>query len=192
MLNKTGLIIYGGTVPINLFGLEATANGNCIANVKWNIANENTGTSYNIESSSDGTNFSKLSTIAGTNKTTYNFSFPLLQTITYIRIRIDQPDGASVFSNQIALRNTCLPKYSLELSPNPASTIIRLVVQMPSSEKNILTIIDEKGELLFNKEEVLNKGKNNIILNVRNYAKGTYIIKSENSAGIITKRFVKL
>ena len=80
---------------------------------------------------------------------------------------------------------------SLELFPSPVQEELTITYYSSEDGKGMIHLTDIAGKLLLQKEVVLNKGKNNIKLKMKDYAAGNYLIQLETGKKMITGKFVK-
>jgi len=82
-----------------------------------------------------------------------------------------------------------LPDYTLQLSPNPATDLIRAQVNFDKKTDANFIIADINGRVLEFKSQ---KGilKESFDFNVRSYAPGTYLMRISTDEGTKTKKFI--
>lgn len=193
MMNLTGLITNGGTVPVSITGVNASINDNCLTTVSWNVANESTGLSYTLQISNDGVNFSDVVTINGTNRGSYSHSLRLSRPGQNIfRVKMSFPNGNDVYSDMIFLNNDCMLDFTVKTNPNPARAQINVTIQMPAAGSCRIQIYNSAGALTFDSESELPAGPNTMRLNVSAFAPGNYLMRFTTASGIVLQRFIKL
>jgi len=161
----------------------------------WSTLSEVNNDYFVLEKSLNGYNFVEIAEIEGAGYSNqlieYDFidKYPI-DGINYYRLKQVDYDAHFSYSKIIAINNTKENKDQLEiqdLSPNPASTYINLVLN-----KNIDTyqieIYDLSGKLVM----ILN-GKeytSNININIANLSKGVYLLKLISSNESQTTKFI--
>jgi hypothetical protein len=81
--------------------------------------------------------------------------------------------------------------HGLIIYPNPASDIATFSFQLESPEKVVLTILDMKGQLVFNQDYGrLPRGNNRIRVELSGLPDGDYTCMLTNGAAIVTQLFV--
>ena len=77
--------------------------------------------------------------------------------------------------------------------PNPANSIINVDFELKADLELEIQIFDLGGRLFKSIPTTLNKGFQQVTLNINDLAPGSYFVKTSNEAGILsTKRFVKI
>lgn len=194
MLNQTGFIVNGGTVPVKIAGIDQQTNTACVSAITWSVMNEIPGTVYYVEYSTNGTDYNPLGTVNGGNNSnsTYNFSYQLTaQGTSFVRIRSLDTEGRSIYSDVLTINNNCRIAFSISLFPNPSNDFLNIKLQMPSNGKTRMVIMNELGQVMYKREQNLNAGMNNMRLDIRGFAAGAYVLRAETANGINTLRFVK-
>jgi hypothetical protein len=197
VLNNTGTITNGGTIPVKLLSFEGTANNNCMVQLKWKTTNEQNILNYEIEYSNDGSNFSKAGTVVGrnsNNESLYQYNYSLGSgNIHFFRLKITEADGSYTYSQVITIHSKCNGSFSLNVSPNPVADKLLIMITEPAAQKNTITLLNAVGAILYKDEKMLNAGGNIIELNMMNkFAAGTYLLRITNSNGTVSKKFIKL
>jgi hypothetical protein len=108
-----------------------------------------------------------------------------LSQIIRIRIRRNcQNNGINVLSG--------LKENYIGLSPNPASTIVKISFRTSSSEPVLISIIDNNGKVVLDRN--IDQGEGEFDLDISNWAASTYIVMLRNQKGEIleTTRMVTI
>lgn len=192
MLNQTGLITNGGTVPVMITQVAASINADCLTTVTWNVANEASGITYTLQLSNDGSQFTDIITINASNRGQYSHSLRLNYSGQNIfRIQLNQPNGNMVYSDMAVVNNNCSLEFTVQTLPNPVRAELQVSVRTPVSERCQIEIYNAAGELLMKKEEMLNAGRNNFSLDARKFPSGSYLMRLSARAGSSVHRFIK-
>lgn len=101
-------------------------------------------------------------------------------------------DWSSVWSftvsqNGVGFEDLGAFAQSLQAYPNPASTEVSVLLNMNSSEKIDLEVINLVGEQIFTRTWSTTVGTNRISLPVNNWAKGVYLIRASHN-GFVTQQ----
>jgi hypothetical protein len=108
-----------------------------------------------------------------------------LSQIIRLRIRrICQNNGINVLSG--------LKENYIGLSPNPASTVVKISFSTSSLEPVSISIIDNNGKVVLDK--YIEQGEGEFDLDISNWAASTYIVMLRNQKGEIleTSRMVTI
>ena len=197
VLNNTGTITNGGTIPVKLLSFEVIANNNCTASVKWKTSNEENSKQYEIEYSTDGINFNKTGTVASNNRSgesLYQYTNGLAATdIHYFRLKMLDKDGGYTYSQVIRLTKKCIGTFSVTVTPNPVAEKLYLTVIQPSAANTTIRIFDARGALIYKEVKMFNAGENILQLDIiQKFAPGTYMLRTESQGGTSSNKFVKL
>jgi len=195
VLNNTGSIINGGTIPVKLVSFDGNATNNCSVLLKWKTSNEQNIHSYEIEYSNNGSNYFKAGSIAGTNnnaETNYQFQYGLTSGNTsYFRLKIIESTGDYFYSPVVTVNKKCTSSFGLNLAPNPVTEKLVITITQPTAGKTTITLLNAVGSMIFKEVKILNAGENIIEMNSMNkYAPGTYLLRIDNSDGSLSKKFI--
>lgn len=80
------------------------------------------------------------------------------------------------------------PQYNMSVYPNPSKGLINLVYDSESSEPVTLQVFNEVGQIVMS-QNLMNKGAKNLI-DLTTYAKGLYLLKTEQSGHVSTSRII--
>ncbi|MEO7523480.1 MAG: M1 family aminopeptidase [Ferruginibacter sp.] len=196
VINKTGLIIDGGTVvPLQLISFDAIES-NCTVTLKWTTNNERQTKQYEVEYSSDGINFTTVTTINSNHsdsQSLYQYNYLLGNgAVHYFRLKMVNENDSYTFSQQIKIDKSCNKPFSVHVNPNPVSENMVATINIPVAGSTNLRILNHAGALLYKETRMLNGGENKVEINfAKKLPKGAYILRTENDHVIITTRFVK-
>ncbi len=197
VLNNTGTITNGGVVPVKLLSFDVRINDNCTAMLKWRTTDEQDSKQYETEYSNDGTNFISTGTIESKNVTTessYQFNQYLsASTVHYFRLKIIDKDEGFVYSNIITLNRTCAGSLAVNVTPNPVTDQLALTIVQPMAGNTTIRIFDARGALIYKDSKMLNAGEHILRLNImQRFGAGTYMVRAENAARSVSKKFIKM
>jgi hypothetical protein len=150
--------------------------------IKWKVANENTGVTYQIQRSVDKTTFTNLTEVKVNriNNGEYTFTDNLQgvegASKLYYRLQIINTDG-NVSYSEIKLVSNVSSKGKLVVSPNPAQSTLQLSFTAVKNETVKITLFDTNNKKVKQWDRLITKGVNKILLyELDKYAGGAYII----------------
>ena len=143
--------------PIRLlyFRVFLKAPGNAL--LQWSTASEENNDYFTLQRSVDGIHFTDIAEQdgAGTTNSVTNYSYidaHALSGISYYRVKQTDFDGKYSFSNIAKIDDYSLQFFSLNLSPNPAtsgSSIFLDLLGADANEKIPVSIYDMLGRLIY-------------------------------------------
>lgn len=92
------------------------------------------------------------------------------------------------------MTQSLLPEYSssrMEIFPTPAREELNVVYFAGEPGQATLLLTDIEGKTLQQKAVTLHQGRNNLKLNLKEYAAGTYMLRFEGEKKVLTEKFVK-
>jgi hypothetical protein len=174
-------------LPVTLLSFTAVKQ-NDIAHLGWSTAQEANSKQFNVERSADGSTFTSIGTVAAQGfssiKTSYSFNDkqPLAGN-NYYRLKEIDLDGKFVYSTVVKLN--FVRQLSIRITPNPATTVINVVID-DASEALTMQIIDLNGRMLM--QQTLPPGTRNVSISVGGLAKGLYNVKLVSNSGVSTQK----
>ena len=187
-------ILVGYSLPIKMGDFLAVQKPAGIQ-LNWETLTEQNSSHFDVERSDDGVNFTAIGRVNAkgnsTNKQPYTFLDETPMTgINYYRLKLSDIDNSYTYSRIVAIKNSNQP-LSLELFPNPASSLLQ--VQLSARQKEIirLYITDASGRMIDSRSVSLSEGKNALRIPVLHLPNGTYFLSIENMEGWQTKPFFK-
>ena len=202
--NSVGLTIANGglvaigtstTLPLNLLTLSATINGSTNL-IKWTTSNETNCAFHIVEKSQDGTvKWDELGRVKAKNlykESEYNMFDRTPSKLTYYRIRFQDYDGNSSFSNILSVdrqgeRNSLL----LNIHPNPTNDFVRLdlslfdIINGPVE----ITVYDMSGKQVLNRIAIDTDSES---LDLGNLPANTYNISVKQGELVYYKKVIKI
>jgi hypothetical protein len=198
VINATGTITNGGVIPVKLLSFSGSADNNCSAKLKWKTSNEENVLDYEVEYSPDGNNFYKAGTTMAKNavavESSYEYNFILGAGAShYFRLKIIDKDGSITYSQVIVINKICSGAFSLDILPNPVTEKLNIKITVPSAGKTTITIFDATGALIYKNVQMMHAGENQVQPGImQKIIPGTYMLRAENQAGVISKKFIRL
>ena len=89
-----------------------------------------------------------------------------------------------------ALEYNSTEQLSSLIYPNPSSEFIHLTITSTKHQVLTSTIMNTGGQVLSVSKKALEIGKNNLTIEVANYAPGTYFLLLQNDLKTVTKKFI--
>jgi hypothetical protein len=182
--NLVQLVKNSSTAPLRFVSFIAKKQ-NSKALLEWVTENEENTSHFDIERSKDGRNFEKIGMVSSFNTPgSHGYRFTDMQPakgMNYYRLRQVDIDARSAYSK--TARVNFDSKYSIVISPNPASDKITID---GAEDFKIVQFVNMEGKLV----------KQFTISDSRQYAvtdlpAGVYILKLMNDEEAITQKFIK-
>jgi hypothetical protein len=171
-------------LPVKLTSFQGKAQGkqNCLT---WTTAAEKNMVSYEIQRSTDGKNFEAIGLVKPTQSSTnssYQFidNQPVTQTTCYYRLKMTDVKE-STYSSVVTIARDMQEAASIELYPNPATTVVHL--QVPQGIAHV-EVYNMQGRLVLEGDSTT--------LDVASLDKGVYLVTITDSTNKQhTTKFVK-
>ena len=180
-------------LPVELltFSGKATVEGNLL---NWITANEKNSNYFSVESSADAVQFAQIGIVAAAGNSISEINYELLDRnpvaqTTYYRLKMFDQDNNFKYSNVISLTSDV--NTALTISPNPAINSITLYYSVNFNSTGNVNIYSADGILLKQFVHPLEKGINQIPLNISTLAPGTYIAEIIDGSAAISSVFIK-
>ena len=193
------LLTITTTTPITQVNLSGYRDGK-VNQLRWVTTLEANNYGFELQRSVDGiryTNIGFVNTLAngGNSTSALNYSFTdiaAINSINYYRLRQIDIDGRSRFSNVVVIKDGKAGMTITGLYPNPAASVVNVVIATPTATKATLVVSDVAGRSITQRAVTLNEGANTTTFNISNFASGTYTIKMITTSGeVSTVKFVK-
>ncbi len=159
--------------------------------LNWTASNEAAQTRYEVQRSFNGSQYKAIGVVNATNGQ-YTFTDPeeLIQA-AYYRIVIRE-EGKQKISKTILLTPGAIP-FEIITAINPFTDKLQYEVSSPANTKATIRLSGEHGKLVYQSTTLLQTGINRLeIQALHQLASGTYILQVATSAGVKTKRIIKL
>jgi PKD domain/PKD-like domain len=167
------------------------------AQLNWSVNEEIDIDYYIVESSVDGIHFTNLNKVysRGNSYTKQEYSsmdfVSKLGLIIYYRIRAVDKNGLKSYSNIVQLKPIRTDIESMVVIPNITNNKTRVIIQSNTACNTKLVLLSTDGKEQNTIPIHLNKGLNEIPLNVSNIATGIYYVKIATDTRVISAVFVK-
>lgn len=186
----------GTVTPVQFISLTADAVNGKSVSVNWITANEINNKYFVVEKSLDGISFKPLGNVDAKGSVTVNNSYQFIDDkavngLNYYRIKQVDNDGRFSYSNVVAVNLATAAVNSLRIFPNPVQQKLTLTVK---SDKNVyadITIADAYGRVVNRFAQHLNKGTQQLYMNVSQLTSGTYFVMMNTGSEQFTERFIK-
>jgi len=162
----------------------------------WSTASEIDNDYFTLERSFDGVNFSEIATQDGKERSNVRVDYTEMDYtapagISYYRLLVTDLDGLTeVASRVIALERTT-GEFLVNEAPVPSSELINVTFDIENTNFATVRIIDVAGKLIEERTVETETGLNNLTLDIRAYAAGTYFLTVTRADETATTRFIK-
>ncbi len=172
-------------LPLILLQFTGELQNNANAVLHWRFAQMNDGVKMYLQESDDGLLFKTSAIITGNNlQNAYSHTTSITSTKKYFRLMWHNGNNDEVFSNIILLNKKADENYAF-LYPNPVQQFAHLQINATSASKEVISVFDLSGKLIFSKAIALQKGLNIEQIDCRNLTAGVYTIRISN--GLVLK-----
>ena len=188
----------GVVLPMELIEFKAEKI-NKEVQLTWVTENELNVATYTLEKSPDGITFEEINeqqakgngNTSSTNRYDYLDSKPYTGTNYYRLGQVDE-DGQQSYSSIVAVTFETEVSPVLSFSPNPVHDNMTIDYDTPKKGEITIEIFDIVGHRMLQEANLpVEEGKNNILLNVKNYPSGMYLLRIKQGSQASAKRFVK-
>lgn len=184
-------------VPVKSLVLQGARLTADIVKLDWKTLFETDVKGFNIERSYSNSNtflnvnFS-LPQISNTPEKEYVFNDNnSYENKTYYRIQQVDINGNFTYSNIILIKGIA-GQEMLQVFPNPANAIIKIMAVLRSGSNATLSFIDDTGKIILQQNNSFVKGVNMLTDNISFFAPGVYIIKvTRHNEKDLLMKFVK-
>jgi len=190
-----------GAVPVGILSFTGERKGS-VNELKFTTATELNNKGFEILRSADGIAYSSIAFVKsladnGNSNGLLQYSFADEKAFTgnnYYRLKQIDKDGKSTLSQVVFIKGGKVGKLELSNAyPNPAISILNVVVASPKADKITLIVTDVAGKLVMQQQLPVNSGDNILKLDVNTLKSGSYLIKAicEDGCETAVKKFVK-
>jgi len=149
--------------------------------VSWSTASEQNSSHYDVERSSNGTDFNRIGSVKaqGNSNSLVNYSFvdanPVAG-ISYYRLRQVDLDNRYVYTKTAVVRNESRSR-AFSVWPNPVIDNVNITLTSDRSQNLSLRVVDLNGRVVRSQVVNVQKGMNQVTLNVNSLNKGLYVVQ---------------
>lgn len=187
----------GGPLPVTLTGLGVSYKAG-VATLNWSSSYESNMKGYEIERSLDGIYFDNIGFTAAKNQLgvsqQYQFGNDIStvsQNVVFYRLRMVDIDGKARYSNVVSVRKDKKGITKMAITPNPASDIAQLKMDVTAAGKGSVVIADASGRIVLQQPVTLAAGSNSVMLNsLATLSTGIYTVKVLVGADVFTDKLV--
>lgn len=173
-------------LPIALTNFTAICDGVKVV-ASWTTASEHNNNYFILEKSKNGFDWNEVATIGGAGNSTsiIDYSFNDLKPyrgISYYRLSQVDYNGVKEIFDIIQVGCEFSNEEFITITPNPNDGLFLITIDgYILTDNSVLNIINSSGSLIFKHNNLKTTGVNKIIVDGRDWAKGSYYIKIENS-----------
>jgi hypothetical protein len=194
ILSRTGMAGFsdfgiGSTdlnpLPISLLSFSGYKDG--IRNqLRWTTSSEQNNSGFEVQRSADGVNYISIGSVSsqatgGNSTIPLNYSFTdnsVIGSRQYYRLRQVDLSGNSKFSNIVLIKGDKPVSLMIDgLFPNPASTLVNVLIAAPDKDKVTVVITDMMGRTMIQQLVNVETGSSTIPVDISRLTNGTYMIK---------------
>ncbi len=191
--------LQGVALPIRLLSFHASKADERSVLLQWVTSSEINSDFFDIERSIDGITWESIGSVkaAGYSQDQQEYRFlddalPLIRSeiLLYYRLRLIDTDGRYDFSDIKGVNFRSLPLGELSVYPNPAYDMLNIdFTGMEVAGSGTIEIYDNSGKSVFSR-----KGDTQgiLLLDITDFAAGTYYVNYTGQAGAIRKSFIKV
>lgn len=184
-------------LPIELLSFNAKEKGEKVE-LKWVTASELNNDYFTLEKSKDAITFEKINNFKGAGNSisasTYTgYDYSPYPEITYYRLKQTDYDGSFKYSSIISVVTENSSEKITTVYPNPTNGTINLKIVSGIKYNTILKLVDYTGNVVLEKDLLIEEGINLFTLDLSEYEKGVYLIKAdcEESGKPILNKIIK-
>jgi hypothetical protein len=182
-------------LPVNLLNFSGYKMGN--KNVlRWTTSNEQNNLGFEIQRATDGTNYSAIGFVnsqAGGGNSVPDISYvfddnaPAASKKNYYRLNQKDINGRSKLSNVVVISGDKPTSVGIGgLFPNPAATLVNVIVDAPKRDNVTLVVTDVNGKTVKQQLANVEEGSNTIPVEISSFAQGSYLVKVVCKSGCET------
>jgi hypothetical protein len=191
-------VIFGVTTARGAFDSNINFSGvleNQQAKLQWLVTNELAIGSYILERSFDGVRFNAIhyKNALGTASTStyqYNDVISGLGNKFYYRLKTDNKDGSSSYSNVVILK--LVTDKFVRVLPNPFKESFTVEIDSKASDRAVLRVINTLGKTLVSKTVQLQLGVNQVpVTGLQSLSQGSYMLEIKTDSETFTEKLIK-
>jgi hypothetical protein len=186
-------LALGGSLPVTFSSFNVKCNDKG-ALLTWGTASEQNTDRFEILRSVNSIDWVVIDNVAaaGNSDVPRNYQYlDLKGGEVFYRIRQVDKDGRFTYT-AIGQTDCKVSQVNITLFPVPASDKLTVVIKSEQTVRTNLQIVDMNGRMVSRTFAQINKGNNNIILNVSNLPGGQYLLTSSDPSIIINRKFTVL
>lgn len=183
-------------MPVKLMSFAGSIASNK-AQLRWSVADNETGDQFQVLRSADGNNFTEVGTVFISHKAgaeSYTFADSRdLDAVTYYKLKIINKDRSVSYSNVIALKSaTAKTASGITILKNPVESVLTFTYSATTAAQGQVAIYNTLGVKVFSSRLTSQKGSNSVSLTLEGHlAAGTYILEVVNGTDRAVTRMIK-
>ncbi len=186
--------LHGSVLSAEVISFTAVKTTTPSVNLTWNVAKEETLETYVVERSLNGSQFETIYTTR--TSTAANGQYSALDLtpangLNYYRLKMISKDGKVSYSKVVAVNFKDANVTSLDVYPNPVSSVLQMNINSTTAETATVFIQDVFGRSILARSIGLRKGVQVIPLSLDNIPGGTYFISLQLKDQKLSKKIVK-
>ena len=178
------------TLPVSFTKYDVKCNDKG-AILTWSTATEQNTNRFEIQRSINGIDWITIDNVAaaGNSDVVRNYQYVDLNngTASY-RIRQVDNDGRFIYT-AVKTTNCKTSLFDVTLYPVPANDKLNVIIKSDKAVKTDLQVVDVSGRIVRRVNTQINKGNNNIVLDVNSLPGGQYMLVSSDPSVIINNKF---
>ena len=187
-------LVFASVLPVKLSQFSANEDRNKNV-IKWSTTSEINVASHTVLKSDDTQNWVPVSTVEGQVNSYSTKSYEVFDArpfgITYYKLASTDIDGSIEYSSMVSVNRTSNAYSHIKASPVPAHSIVNINITASSTEVISLTTIDMGGRTILEDTRIIEKGNNQLPVDLSNLTNGVYIISLKSNEINETVRVIK-
>lgn len=171
----------------------------CNLMLQWETSFENNVSTFTIEQSLNGFDFQPITSISILSSSVgniYNKQIDQPFVLAYYRVKVNNSNGAFLYSPVVLYNNKCNEIGDMQIYPNPLVDNENLHLRLTTAYEGDadLILFNSIGQIVFSQSIQINQGLNLLTPDIKNLNHGNYSIKILGSKGeqiIPVKQFIK-
>jgi hypothetical protein len=188
-------------LPVTLLNFSGYKDGSR-NQLRWTTASESNNSGFEVQRSTDGVNYTALGfvntqALGGNSTSQLDYAFTdnnVIGSRQYYRLRQVNFDGNSKLSNIVLIKGDKPVSLTIDgLFPNPASSLVNVLIATPNKDKITLVVTDIAGRTAIQQVVNVETGSNTIPVDINRLTSGTYLVKlvCSSSCESAVGKFVK-
>ncbi|MDF2448719.1 MAG: hypothetical protein K0R26_1223 [Bacteroidota bacterium] len=169
-------------LPVELLYFNAVLNDNEEVQLTWATESEHNNDYFEVEKSADATNWMLVGKIVSegnsVNQTTYSIiDKNPLKSLSYYRLKQVDLDNTFIYSHIVSVDLTKGIEQIMNVRPNPSKGLIYYDYISTSNGLIEIEAVDFTGETVWKNHTIVEKGNNNLSVDITHLTSGVYLLK---------------
>jgi len=162
-------------LPVQFLLFNVRCTGNSVI-INWKTAQEQNTSRFIIERSPEGIRWSAIGTVSAAGNSTIerSYSYTDNSPLTGAMYRIAEYDMDGRIQYTSIIRSDCAPKDSWRAWPNPVQEMLWVNITTTGASSATIKVFDNKGSLVRSQQNALLPGNNQLNIDMKRLAAGTY------------------